>query len=391
MTDTPLAKSKITVIIPVYNAEKYLRQCLDSVVNQTLRDIQILCVNDGSTDGSLAILQEYAGRDSRIEIIDQPNSGCPGLARNAGLPHARGEYIQFLDNDDWIDPTLCEKAYYRLESTGADVVFFFFDIVGEGKARLSNKQHYSRYSVTDLSISEMIERLPHAPWNRVFRKSFLVDHDLRFPPVKSNEDQYLHWAVLVHEPRVEIILEELYFHRYHQASFYHQAGEYLLRIFPTFSLIKGYLRQMGRYEQYRALFLKKKFSSFSLSYSMIRKSNRSALVRTFQESVDEDEMDFLRNSGEVPTHVRGIAMYHLLGDRSLYWRNCWHLFNRYYLRKVIKPIEHAMKIFRRKNTGEERRRIRELCEQLAERDRTLVLLRNQPQCSGSHAPERDVS
>ena len=91
---------KISLIIPVYNVEKFLRECLDSVVNQTMRDIEIICINDGSTDGSLDILKKYAAKDDRIIVINQTN-GWLSAARNSGLKIARGEYIQFVDSDDY--------------------------------------------------------------------------------------------------------------------------------------------------------------------------------------------------------------------------------------------------------------------------------------------------
>ena len=92
---------KISVIIPVYNVEKYLRECLDSLLNQTFKDIEIICVNDGSTDGSLNILNEYASKDSRFIIINQNNQGL-SAARNNGLNVAKGDYVAFLDSDDYI-------------------------------------------------------------------------------------------------------------------------------------------------------------------------------------------------------------------------------------------------------------------------------------------------
>ena len=99
---------KISVIVPVYNVEKYLARCLDSIINQTLADIEIICINDGSTDNSLEILNDYAKKDSRIKIIDQTNAGL-SCARNAGMQIAQGEYIGFVDSDDWIDLDFYEK------------------------------------------------------------------------------------------------------------------------------------------------------------------------------------------------------------------------------------------------------------------------------------------
>ena len=113
--------SKVSVIIPVYNAEAYLRQCLDSVVNQTLREIEIVCVDDGSTDGSAAILEEYAAKDVRIKIIKQGNAGV-NVARKEGLKLASGEWITFCDADDWIEPDAIEKMVASAQREDADCV-----------------------------------------------------------------------------------------------------------------------------------------------------------------------------------------------------------------------------------------------------------------------------
>ncbi|MBQ6615925.1 MAG: glycosyltransferase family 2 protein [Thermoguttaceae bacterium] len=112
---------KITVAIPVYNVEKYLRQCLDSVVNQTLKDLQIICVDDGSTDGSLAIVQEYAERDKRIEVYSKPNEGL-GITRNFVYPLIKGKYTYFMDSDDWLELDGLEHVYQLAEKYNADVV-----------------------------------------------------------------------------------------------------------------------------------------------------------------------------------------------------------------------------------------------------------------------------
>lgn len=112
---------KVSVLVPVYNVEKYLRQCLDSIIGQTLSDIEIICVNDGSTDGSLEILREYEKRDGRIKIIDKPNGGLPS-ARNAGLDAASGEYVSFVDSDDYIQPNMLSALYANAGKTGAEIV-----------------------------------------------------------------------------------------------------------------------------------------------------------------------------------------------------------------------------------------------------------------------------
>ena len=108
-------ETKVSVIIPVYNTEKYLRQCLDSVVNQTLRDIEIICVDDGSTDGSIEILREYEQKDSRVKMLCQKNQYA-GVARNNGLNYASGEYVFFMDSDDYCCHELLERAVDRAKT-----------------------------------------------------------------------------------------------------------------------------------------------------------------------------------------------------------------------------------------------------------------------------------
>lgn len=114
-------KPIISIIVPVYNTAQYLRQCLDSLANQTMRDIEIICINDGSPDNALEVLNEYAGKDGRIKIIDQKNSG-PSGARNSGLKIAQGQYLMFVDSDDWIDTAMCEALYLAANQENADVV-----------------------------------------------------------------------------------------------------------------------------------------------------------------------------------------------------------------------------------------------------------------------------
>ena len=113
---------KVAVIVPVYNMERYLRECLDSLVGQTFKDIEIICFNDASTDSSIDILREYAARDERFVIIDSPVNIKQGGGRNAGIRAARAPYIMFVDPDDWVEPDFVEKYYNKAIETGADIV-----------------------------------------------------------------------------------------------------------------------------------------------------------------------------------------------------------------------------------------------------------------------------
>lgn len=121
MDDTP----KISIIVPVYNVEAYLPQCMDSLINQTYTNLEIICINDGSPDGSGQILQQYAVQDARVQVITQENQGA-SVARNEGLSAAQGDYIMFVDGDDWVELDTCRVAVEIAEKTRADVVFWSY-------------------------------------------------------------------------------------------------------------------------------------------------------------------------------------------------------------------------------------------------------------------------
>ena len=119
----------VSVIVPVYNTAPWLRKCLDSIINQTYRNLEIICVNDGSTDDSASILDEYAAKDARIKVIHQANAGV-SVARNKGLDIAVGEYVSFVDSDDWLEPETYERALNRM-SDDVDMVWYGTAVEGD--------------------------------------------------------------------------------------------------------------------------------------------------------------------------------------------------------------------------------------------------------------------
>ena len=128
----------ISVVIPIFNTAPYLKECLDSVLNQTFTDFEVICVNDGSNDSSLEILKKYQQKDNRIKIINQENKGA-GAARNVGIDHSRGEYILFLDSDDYLDKDTLNDCYEIAHSKSLDILLF--KIINFDKRFLINSKY----------------------------------------------------------------------------------------------------------------------------------------------------------------------------------------------------------------------------------------------------------
>lgn len=212
---------KVSVIIPVYNTEKYLRECLDSVVQQTLEEIEIICVNDGSPDNSREILKAYAESDERIRVIEQNNAGL-SAARNTGLAAAKGAFIYFLDSDDRIDPHALEILYGEASLKNLDILYFngstFYD---DKKLEHQNQKFKNRYErnfeLQDiLTGKQLYKRMQSAhAYNpsvaiQFFSKAFLLRNELSFFEGILHEDNLFSFACILKAERVSCIQEVLF-------------------------------------------------------------------------------------------------------------------------------------------------------------------------------------
>ena len=214
---------KVSVVIPVYNVEKYLRQCLESVVNQTLQDIEIICVNDGSKDSSLQIMQEYQARDARIRIIDKENSGY-GASMNQGFDAATGEYLGIVESDDYAEPEMFEMLYAVAKADDLDVVksgFFFYYSQPEEKnipSPVASSVMCKRVfcPVTDFkSPMEQAEFFNIKPtiWSAIYKTKFIRDNHIRFneTPGASYQDASFNFKVWTCAQRVRLV-EDCFLH-----------------------------------------------------------------------------------------------------------------------------------------------------------------------------------
>ena len=214
----------ISIIIPVYNVELYLRQCLDSLVGQTFQDIEIICVDDGSTDGGLAILQEYAARDERIRVMSQPNRGV-SVARNEGMKLACAPYIMFCDPDDWCELNMCEILYHALEGVKEANMAMCgtqpeYDYEVSQKRVLGDENWFKiRYSgLTELTGEMLLHNFSAAVCSKLYRRSFLLEHNIQFPEIVICEDFYFFNVYLAHSTHIVFVQDKLYHYRQRQGS-----------------------------------------------------------------------------------------------------------------------------------------------------------------------------
>lgn len=210
---------KVSVIIPVYNVEKYLRQCLDSVVNQTLQDIEIICIDDCSTDNSLTILKEYAQKDTRIKIIEQKENQGQGIARNIAIDITQGEYIMFLDPDDWLELNACELAYNKIYEFSTDICFFdYYNFNNSTKKEkiihqtsiFEKSKNPNKFSLKDINTPYM-----KASWSciQIYNAKFIKNNKIQFSNTRSCEDVPFTFKAMILADYVSILDKALYHYR----------------------------------------------------------------------------------------------------------------------------------------------------------------------------------
>lgn len=273
-------RSKVSIIVPVYNVEKYLSSCLLSCINQTLYDIEIVCVNDGSTDNSLKILRQFAAVDHRIVIVDKPNGGLSS-ARNAGIKHATGEYIMFLDSDDFLSYTACERVWKETNEGPADIVIF-------GTAIFPDKPKAGPWYYNVLNIwthrydsftPKVLFREPGAKpfvWRQAFKRSLFDEAHLLFDEnVRYGEDVVFQMEAFPHAKSFAFISDQLYHYRWHRegslmSSYRTDQDERIRQHIALVDTIAAYWQKQGWLETYN-----KDFCAWILEFLMVDVYNRN--------------------------------------------------------------------------------------------------------------------
>ena len=211
---------KVSIIATFYNLEDYVERCVDSLSSQTLQDIEIICVNDGSKDNTIRILQELAKNDNRIKIIDKKNEGV-SIARNTGINAASGEYIMFVDGDDFLEIDACEKLYNKAIKSDVDIVIFHPKFIYNNK---QEKDKYFKKSQYYLEIRDKIYLFsdkiyqtfksdPLYCWNKLYNRNFIISNNILFPKDLSYGEDTV-FVLLAFNANPKIIITEYYYYNY---------------------------------------------------------------------------------------------------------------------------------------------------------------------------------
>ncbi|MBE6499014.1 MAG: glycosyltransferase [Methanobrevibacter thaueri] len=252
-------KIKVSVVIPVYNVEEFLGECLDSIVNQTLKDIEIICVNDGSKDKSLEILNYYAANDDRFIVIDQENGGH-AVATNRGMELARGKYLYLMDSDDFVELNTLEEAYNYAEEKDVDFVIFQSMNYVTDEDRYYKAENYSMEKVADFvgdsvfnyrDLGDLIFNITVTPWSKLYRTNFVRDCGATFPEGLIFDDNIFFWDVLFSAKKIAFLRKHLFNRRWYSYSSTTAGDQRFLDSIDINNLMIDRFKKYGAFEQHK--------------------------------------------------------------------------------------------------------------------------------------------
>lgn len=262
----------VSIIVPCYNVSAYLKRCLDRLIGQTLSDIEIICIDDKSTDGTLQILQKYAQSDNRIILIQHDKNTGVATARNDGMKFARGKYIGFVDPDDYVDLDFYEKLSKRASITGADIV--------RASVITINAETNKATNTTNRDVSDFAS----AFWSAIYKADFLSKHNITFPAhIRTSQDVVFLTQVVLAMPQIDCVTDTAYHY------FYLNPG----------SLDSNFLNHAKAESKYNALCMNLEYiENADISAQQRKKFIKSHVVnnilyekdKTFEDSVDQNMM-----------------------------------------------------------------------------------------------------
>jgi len=313
----------LSIIVPIYNVEKYLDQCLQSITNQSKKDIEIICINDGSTDSSLEILQKYANLDKRIVVLDKQNEWL-GKTYNDGLDRARGKYIGFVEPDDYIATTMYEKLFQKIEESGTDVVRCdYYEVHHDTSLEISrwsflSKKIFTQYPISPLDYPDLI-LWHHAIWTCLYRRETLQKKNIRFmkTPWASFQDGPFWFQILMSIEKMSFILEPLYFYRVHDDQSVRKAKAYFWRdVYKHIDITLSKIHQENDVKYTIWVFLRLRLSIcwYNWGLSCLDKKNQQELNTYIQRDYWDGKYDHIAH--KLP--FREKILYFMLKYRMSY-------------------------------------------------------------------------
>ena len=289
---------EISVVIPAYNAIEFLDEAMNSIINQSFRDLEIICVDDGSTDNTLEVLQSYASRDSRIQVYHQENQG-PGGATNTGIAKAKGKYIYLMDADDVLDLNALEELYNIMEEKDLDFVIFKAIHYDQDTDKYYENDYYTMPILHEhvgdsvfnwKDLGNVIFNMCVTPWSKLYRHDLIKESGAKFPLHLIYHDNIFFFEILFNSSRIYFYDKFLYKRRVHSSSLVNSHNEKSVHIIETLNLLVKTFMDYGHFEEFKTDLYNRKVSISNYRYKLIKEEFKGFFF-------DEMRKDFVKIIG----------------------------------------------------------------------------------------------
>ncbi len=297
---------KISVIVPIYNVEPYLEKCLDSLTSQTFKDIEIICIDDGSPDNSATIVKRYVAKDKRISLYQQKNQGL-SAARNTGLEHAKAPYIMFCDPDDYYDLTMCAKMYDAIHTHDVDMAHCGIQVEYEAFHELkeSDEKYYRiKFNGEQTITPNNFFQFDVSMLNKIFKKSIIDTYDLKFPVGLRYEDACFFFMYVAVAPKTFCIQKKLYHYLRRAASImgqtFSKSDEKVLDHLNIMAVIYDFLIKNHIVKKFEMLFFAAYLECFYFSHTHLPHNKKHLAIKETQQFLAK----FKFSTIECPPYVK---------------------------------------------------------------------------------------
>lgn len=284
---------RVSVLVPIFNVEKYLRQCLDSVASQSLKDIEIICINDGSTDSSPQIIEEYAKNDPRFVVINKTNSGY-GDSMNRGLEKARGEYIGIVESDDWVDIDMFENLYALATKNDADVVksnFYFYSGLGNTNKKFALVNQVDSEKIIDPIKTNSVFFPQAAIWTGLYKKSFLAKNSISFLPTPgaSYQDTGFNFKVWASAKKAYLTNEAYLHYRIDNDNSSVKSKGKIFEVTGELKEMYRFAKETKHFEQLKPILFQRKYEIYMWNYGRLTSDAAREFISYVHKELKSDK------------------------------------------------------------------------------------------------------
>lgn len=294
----------VSITMSTYNVEGFIEESLNSIVNQSLKDIEIICIDDGSTDGTVGILQDFAQKEERLQLVLKETNKGLAVARNKALELAKGKYITFLDGDDLYDLEMIEKAYKLAEINRSDMVIWDYQVFFEPLELKEFAINESKLKHLDVSDKIALLQRPAFTWVKLLKTEKAKELNIHFPEGRTRQDIPVHWHLVTALNKISILPEKLAYYRQQPAATTSQKDRRVFDLAYVMDETKKKLLNHNIYEKYKNEFLRQRLNLLFGMYDSVKEEYKKEALGLISDRLKEDEWAYILSNNSLRQQAR---------------------------------------------------------------------------------------